>query len=346
MELLRDQQLPGVPGRAEHPDRRCDALRWIVHHQGVRDRRGRDLEEQRRLAHRAGRLGRWRQLGEPAHRLRLVREARGCRRQRPSDDGDGDRHLRLRLRHRPEPERHERRLRAARPLEPGGPGVVRRGLRRQERFRHFRRPHRHRRPRQDRAGRRGPARHPDPVLLRAHLRQPRQPAAGRRGQQRLLPRPRPGQRRLPGRPAASGGVARRQRGVRRRRQGVPGSLRPHLRLRRPVQGRRARAEGLRLLGGEHQPQRRPPVQGRRGRRGARDPGRAGESEPDRPGEPGRDDRSREPEPRGAGYRRGCGHPHRGRAGHAQLLAGADGTGRHRGDRGLRRRREHRGDRPG
>ncbi len=81
-------------------------------------------------------------------------------------------------------------------------------------------------------------------------------------------------------------------------------------------------------------------------RGARDPGRAGESEPDRPGEPGRDDRSREPEPRGAGYRRGCGHPHRGRAGHAQLLAGADGTGRHRGDRGLRRRREHRGDRPG
>ena len=36
----------------------------------------------------------------------------------------------------------------------------------------------------------------------------------------------------------------------------------------------------------------------------------------------------------------------GRAGHAQLLAGADGTGRHRGDRGLRRRREHRGDRPG
>ena len=49
---------------------------------------------------------------------------------------------------------------------------------------------------------------------------------------------------------------------------------------------------------------------------------------------------------GAGYRPRCGHPHRGRAGHAQLLAGADGTGRHRGDRGLRRRREHRGDRPG
>ena len=214
----------------------------------MRDRRGRDLEEQRCLAHRAGRLGRWRQLGEPAHRLRLVREARGCRRQRPSDDGDGDRHLRLRLRHRPEPERHECRLRAARPLESGGPGLVRRGLRRQERFRHLRRPYRHRRPRQDRAGRRGPARHSDPVLLRAHLRQPRQPAAGRRGQQRLLPGYRACHRRLSQRRAALGGEPRQERRRGRRRQGVPGPLRPHLRLRRLVQGRRARAEGLRLLG--------------------------------------------------------------------------------------------------
>ena len=194
----------------------CDALRWIVHHRRRCETSEADLGRTTPPGARAGRLGRWRQLGEPAHRLRLVREARGRRRQRPLTTETVTGTFDYDSRHRPEPERHERRLRAARPPE----SWARRGTTRTTTARTIpilRRPHRHRRPRQDGAGRRGPSVILTPVLLVPTLRQPRQSAAGRRGQQRLLPRPRPANDDYPDGQLHLAERRGGQRGVRRRR---------------------------------------------------------------------------------------------------------------------------------